>query len=236
MSIYLGLRSQKIKGFRKKLISIFLNVILTCMKGEIRRFVCSDNIGYGNITRINYSSSDLIIGYFQTYRYLDPETLETLRGIRPKHVTPEESINIDHIRQVKPIIVHIRLGDYESEPGIGLLGQTYYRQAIAELMKVYPSSEVWIFSNDIYKAQLKFGDLFPSNSKYVIDTGSNSAIILEQMRYGCGYIIANSTFSYWAAMLSYSDSPYVVAPKPWFLNAESPEDIIPPYWHTIKSV
>ena len=59
--------------------------------------------------------------------------------------------------------------------------------------------------------------------------------ILNLMRYGSGYIIANSTFSWWAAYMSRCDDPIVVAPNPWFRGMPSPSHLIPDNWTTVEA-
>ena len=54
------------------------------------------------------------------------------------------------------------------------------------------------------------------------------------MRYGHGYIIANSSLSWWAASLSHAKNPLVVAPSPWFKQIGTPNKLIPDNWNTLK--
>ena len=58
---------------------------------------------------------------------------------------------------------------------------------------------------------------------------------LQAMRLGCAYVIANSTFSWWAAYLSLNPSVEVVAPSPWFMVMEDPKELIPPNWEQIDA-
>ena len=47
--------------------------------------------------------------------------------------------------------------------------------------------------------------------------GSEPAVVtLEKMRWGSGYVIGNSSFSWWGAFLSHTKNAPTVAPKPWF--------------------
>jgi len=50
------------------------------------------------------------------------------------------------------------------------------------------------------------------------------------MRHGKDYVIANSSFSWWAATLRFDRSARVIAPQPWFLGQEEPKDLIFSNW------
>jgi hypothetical protein len=70
---------------------------------------------------------------------------------------------------------------------------------------------------------------------FIDDIWNSASATFEIMRLGSAYVIANSSFSYWAAMLSRTPNPLVIAPKPWFQGAESPNQILPANWATIPT-
>jgi hypothetical protein len=55
------------------------------------------------------------------------------------------------------------------------------------------------------------------------------------MRHGSAYVISNSTFSWWGAVLKYDESAAVWAPRPWFKSQRSPEDIYGENWHLVDA-
>jgi hypothetical protein len=57
---------------------------------------------------------------------------------------------------------------------------------------------------------------------------------MEVMRFGGGFIVANSTFSWWAAQLRYKRFAQVVCPSPWFKFTESPENIVDKEWISLS--
>jgi hypothetical protein len=68
-----------------------------------------------------------------------------------------------------------------------------------------------------------------------IDTGDlPAAEVLLAMAHGAGFVIANSSFSWWAATLSGSRS--VVAPYPWFKGIPEPSEMVNPNWTREDSV
>jgi hypothetical protein len=67
------------------------------------------------------------------------------------------------------------------------------------------------------------------------DSGFAPAETLELMRHCHAYVIANSTFSWWGAYLSYNFDSIKVGPTPWFKGEPSPKDIIPRSWKTFQA-
>lgn len=175
----------------------------------------------------------IVEGHFQTHGYLSklpngliPGGLELIRE-------PSQWLTdlVSRAQEEKPIMVHIRRGDYAQAPGLwGMLNQDWYLNAIQIVQDRLGERPVWIFSDDKVLAA-KFGSTFPSNQVSVIDAppGVNEAEELVLMSSGFANIIANSSFSWWAASLSRS-SKLIVAPTPWFKGAPSPNLILHQDW------
>ena len=100
--------------------------------------------------------------------------------------------------------IHVRRGDYVGNPFyVDLFADGYYERAMAE----FPNREFRVFSDDPEwcKGQEIFRDC-------VIVPGSEQEDFLQLA--GCdGVIMANSSFSWWAAWLSRGK---VVAPAKWY--------------------
>jgi hypothetical protein len=73
---------------------------------------------------------------------------------------------------------------------------------------------------------------FIDTSRVVNTHGLNSWQVLKLMSQAEGFIIANSSFSWWAATLGSEQNQKVVAPKIWF-KGNSPVDIHDPAWELI---
>ena len=192
----------------------------------------SNGVGFSKI-----SSSDtgkLLIGYFQTYRWMnDSEVLTKMRKIQLK----EKNSRVDYFAKLaddeKPLVVHIRLGDYKNENSFGIPSAEYYTSAIQRLFNSDKYGKIWIFSDEPDLAFELFGSAIPNEVRWIHNEGESAAQTLEIMRYGKGYVIANSTFSWWAAFLSYTADPEVIAPDPWFRHLDNPKDLLPPNWNVI---
>jgi len=217
-------------------IKLFLleKAYTTAVRSPVK-FVVSDNVGFGEISPEIAGHNEVVIGYFQSYKFLDEQTLDTLRSLQYAGTKRNLQEFKQMAKRVKPIILHIRLGDYFNEPAIGVLPLDYYKKAIEKIRISLPQSPIWVFSNDLPKARQLLQDLNVEGIVFIEDDWNSSVLTLEIMRLGVGYIIANSTFSYWAAMLSHDKAKIVFAPDPWFLGQPSPKMILHPDWLTIKS-
>lgn len=131
--------------------------------------------------------------------------------------------------------IHVRRGDYENlTDHFGLLTSTYYLSAIKKLIESYGSKRIIVFSDDLSKAKILFQE-FPYDIEYVEPSADSSALeSLILMSKSSGLVIANSTFSWWAGILSKSSAP-VLYPKP-FLRDEKFEtrDFFPENWISIS--
>jgi hypothetical protein len=135
-----------------------------------------------------------------------------------------------------PLVVHIRLGDYSTNPQIGMLDARYYLDNLAYVYEKTACSKLWLFSNDVERA-LEF---IPAELRSVTlvkeSTELNDSDILELMSRGHAYFLANSTFSWWAARMSTANPSNIFAPKPWFAKMPEPYELIPKDWNRIDSV
>lgn len=104
--------------------------------------------------------------------------------------------------------------------------EDYYKAAIDKEQCVNPNARFFVFSDDIdwAKENLKI-----SNAVFVSGNDGDKSWIDMYLMSLCGNnIIANSTFSYWAARLNIHNSQRVYYPRQWF-RWENP-DIFPDSW------
>ncbi len=130
--------------------------------------------------------------------------------------------------------IHVRRGDYVR---IGywfpLCPVHYYTMAMDELSSEFPTTHFLVFSDDPEWCDIQFGEM--TNVTVVSQSGSN-AIEREMaeftlMRSCDAFIISNSTFSWWAAYLSESDT--VITPDRWYNEGLSHLDhsvFTPSHW------
>ena len=60
--------------------------------------------------------------------------------------------------------------------------------------------------------------------------------VWDLFRHFKGYIISNSSFSWWAAFLRKDRTAPVFCPDPWFQGMKDPDSLIPHEWHKVAAL
>lgn len=101
--------------------------------------------------------------------------------------------------------IHIRRGDYVDNKFYTDLSKTnYYTKAI----KKFPSWQFLVFSDDPEFAR----SYFPDETNYQIMEGGDEMEDLNLMASCSHNVIANSSYSYWAAFLNPNPAKTIIAP------------------------
>lgn len=167
-----------------------------------------------------------LVGFFQSERYF-------------KHAEEEvrNAFALKEYPELKDYCsVHIRLGDYvtyaNSFPPIT---HDYLREAFKQFLG---GQKYLVFSDDVEAAKNMFSVYFPTAPNIEYAQGNDEYTDLSMMA-SCGHnIIANSTFSWWAAWLNKNPNKHVISPHrtSWFgpNGPTKTDDLIPDDWHQIK--
>jgi hypothetical protein len=189
----------------------------------------SKGLGYYQLPK--YKTNQMIIGYFQSYRYLDEQDNVTFKNMFALRETgPDWDYWSKRAIKERPIIVHVRLGDYLAETSFGTVTTSYISDSLSLLNVSSTVRPIWVFSDQKELAKEIFPPQFMANAVWVPEIDSNPLATLSIMQLGSGYIIANSTFSWWAAWSKQIVEAPVYCPRPWFSRLETPEDLIPSHW------
>ena len=214
---------------------------------HFQKFVCSFFLGiyfgkflYTKVCQgVGYfvpktSQRELVIGYFQTYKFFENDFVKTiLMGLEPINTNRKLIEYILEAKEKNPIFMHLRLSDYLAEKNFGICASEYYQESISKLNDF--GREIWVFSDDSMMASMRLKTTGIRNLKYIDDIGFNPAQILHLFRFGGDYVIANSSFSWWGAALRFNQQARVIAPTPWFLNMVEPTNLIPSNWLRVES-
>lgn len=155
-------------------------------------------------------------GYWQSEKYfmnVADSIRKTFTPSRPLDPKNEELIKT--VRSSESVAVHIRRSDYKTGSFFQPMGLDYYRRALDEIEKKVNNPRYFIFSDDIAWTRQQLADLkdatFIDHNK-----GDDSFKDLLLMSACKNQIIANSTFSWWAAWLNDNKDKVVIAPQTWF--------------------
>lgn len=181
-------------------------------------------------------------GYFQSYKYfIGHEDL-----IRQLFTFPLDKLDKENYKLLNTIntsnstAIHLRRGDYVNNKFAaayhGSCSLDYYYRAIKIIESKNKEFNLVFFSDDNDWVKEQFKDL--PYSKIFIDNNKNEnswkdLLLMSSCRYN---IIANSSFSWWAAWLNENKNKIVIAPEKWFFDIEvnnKTNDLIPEEWHRI---
>lgn len=188
-------------------------------------------LGYDpGFTKIN--TPVILEGHWQSYRYFKscPGLIKRLFTFP----TPENKILSKQITSKPSISLHVRRGDYASNEKVnaihGLLPKQYYETSVAMLTRNLDSPHLFLFSDDIDWVKKSFQFKQP-----VTFIESQRDIDDMQLMSLCQCnIIANSSFSWWAAWLNANPGKRVIAPKKWSVDPSYKyPDLIPRDWLTL---
>ena len=185
-----------------------------------------------NIVLSEVNQPKLLLGYFQTKHYI-----ESVRDALELPVFPRVSSFLfmdyyDNIINNDIVAIHVRLGDYKNEKEtIGNLSEGYYLSALEYFESKLPNSRYYVFTNDVDSLALNFPRLL---SKDCVELFRPQVTLSDfetfSLMTACsGHILANSTFSYWAAALA-TNSKMIIRPTKWFKNLAEPFDLFPDHW------
>ncbi|WP_279150742.1 alpha-1,2-fucosyltransferase [Muribaculum intestinale] len=159
-------------------------------------------------------------GYWQNFRYFI-DIRELIQNTY-KFSLPHDNKNSEILRELSEsqssVSIHVRRGDYLKAPNYaGLCGLEYYRQAINYIKKQIKSPSFYIFSDDIGWCKENIMPMLEDAPVNIVDwnRGSDSYRDIQIMSACKNNIIANSSFSWWAAFLNTNKNAIVCAPAKW---------------------
>ena len=180
-----------------------------------------DSFSYWNPSDYKYQVLYLY-GFFQNYKALKPILPEFKEIILLKLKSRKEIVLHKYTILHSSGFIHVRRGDYLEMSDIHHIQDiTYYSEALNKMTHI---QNWYIFSDDI--AWVKTQPLFNNIGAVFVDESDPLMSLALMSEIHDGAIIANSTFSWWGAYLSGSDS--VIYPKLWYKN-KTP-DLFPEKW------
>jgi hypothetical protein len=188
---------------------------------------------YFNNEILSEESNIVLDGYWQSEEYF-----KNIRDIILEDLTllsnpdKENKKMLKRINNSNSVCLHVRRDDYVSNPLLqkfhGNLTPEYYNKAINSICDRIIDPEFYIFSDE--PEWCKRNIITNRPHTYVDINGPDKAPEDLQLMSACKhFIIANSSFSWWAAWLSENKKKIIIAPKRWYRKKDE-GDIVPKRW------
>lgn len=202
------------------------------MVARLVRINAPKSAGFEDFTKVK--SEIQLRGYYQSLQYFarlmkSGEITKTSFDLNK----PSESFNSlrIHVPSQGFLAVHVRGGDYLKENTAYVeLTSKYYKDAIESVRNMCGNLPIWVFTDDVHHAKKTLSSF--SGFNYIENKSITAAESMKLMSLAKGIVCANSTFSYWASVISDSAS-FIVAPNSWIKAHEQPGDFFPKDWKLI---
>lgn len=161
----------------------------------------------------------MLFGYFQSPLYFEESATPLryeLNAILTDAIQPAGDVRTK-LMHLNSVAVHVRRKDYLDLSVFQVCDTAYYREAMEEMRSHIPKSRFFIFSDDPDWCRSEFRDA----DTEVIDSGmaaQNPLYDLYLMSLAGNHIIANSTYSWWAAWLGDRPGQRVIMPDRWYAH------------------
>jgi hypothetical protein len=175
-----------------------------------------------------------IQGYWQCERYFSRHADTIRHDLTFKEPFNQAFVELAKtIRSCVAVSLHIRRGDYVGHSKHSACPIDYYLRAMASIKGRVRDAVFFAFSDDprwtrAALASHEFKVIIVD--KYSTDEAHNDMHLMSLCRHN---VIANSSFSWWAAWLNPRPDKIVIAPKQWFSDGDSAPDLVPSNWERV---
>lgn len=193
------------------------------------------------VTSIEQVKDDtLLIGYWQSEEYFS-NVCDKIReefSFENDTQSPEMKVLSERIKSSDSVSIHVRGGDYLSTQNQAIFGgictSQYYEEAYAYMKKKNPAGKFFLFTNDVEwtknNIHLPYEEITMVSEEY---EATEDWMDLYLMSICKDNIIANSSYSWWAAWLNPNRKKTVVCPFRW-TNHQIDDKIFAKGWTRIR--
>lgn len=178
-----------------------------------------------------------LMGYFQSPKYFNEIEDDLVSMLLAAPETAEEKKILGQFGANQKTL-HIRRGDYLTPTTNAVHGMAtgqYFNRALDLMDRLLPELDSMAFSDspDLAREDLKGR----GGVKFFDQTESLSGLnTLKAMASGTGFVMSNSSFSWWGAwLMSKGNGGPVIAPRPWLSAGESASDLLLADWLTLDA-
>jgi len=210
--IYGGSKHLLIKGFGKIFPRLWYKLLS-------QRGVYYWDFGTYKPLKVSYSKKRLYFnGYWQSPLYFSNITEILKKEISLKsEPSVENAKRLVDVSQPNAVGVHLRFTDVAvKNSSFNNCTLSYYQKGMEIIEKTISHPIYYVFSDDYVSAK----KLFEGSKRTFVfmNTGNNGEEDFRLLRACSNLITANSTYSWWAGVLSSHPNAIIVAPKRRFLN------------------
>jgi Glycosyl transferase family 11 len=185
-------------------------------------------------TVLNARGNLLLWGRWQNEKYFADIATAVRRAFTFRHPLEGEAKALgEEIAACNAVSLHVRRGDYATfksvEKLMGAPDLSYYARAVEYMGKHVRDPQFFVFSDDIAWCKDNLRLSYPVTFVEPSSAGPKSAFHFELMTRCKHNIIANSTFSWWAAWRNENQDKIVVSPTKWYASGMA-NDIVPQTW------
>lgn len=221
--------------YQKGKIGKLLNMFLFYLPFKIQNLYIREPFFHFFKKALNVPSNSYMDGYWQSEKYFNTIREELIKEFTPAGSLSAETMRLaEKIRVTQSVSIHVRRGDYIADPlnikRFEVCNESYYKQAMNTITGKVADPSFFIFSDEPEWFKKNIQTTFPV--EYVThNTGLSSYEDMYLMSLCKHNIIANSSFSWWAAWLNKNKAKIVIAPKTWFKdNSQNCKDLLPETW------
>lgn len=231
----------RMKMAERSLIRLFDGSHKTWILRFIRRITGLRKALYKEASLFKYNKEvfserhTLLSGYWQHLRYLQECEQQIRRDF--SFSEPQDEINREYLRLMRSansVAVHVRRGDYVGDPLLGgICSIDYYTRAIEYVSNKLDTCHFFIFSNDLEWCKRHL--ILKGRVTFVTGNSGSESYRDMQLMSACNHnIIANSSFSWWAAWLNPNADKMIVCPSTWVNGTEfDASGLMPDEWKKI---
>lgn len=198
--------------------SQYFNKATYLIQKAAKRKLVLNEINWTALPCYRQFSTIILNGYFHQLDHLAANSnyIQDLLRFNPA-IQKQHLQNLEEIESQQSVSIHIRRGDYLTAKNREIYhscGLDYYNKAIRLIKQAIPDAVFHIFSDDpkwaIENLRTETNELRVENYG---KSDQSDFYLMSNCRH---HIIANSTFSWWAAFLNGKQNKTVIAPKNWY--------------------
>ena len=174
-------------------------------------------------------------GYWQSERYFAEHAFALRRALQFRRLPSADNARwLARLGNCVSVSVHIRGGDYVNNAKnrriYAACGPAYYRAAMDHIRSAHAGARFFVFSDDVAWARHCLSDRLDAVEIVDFNRGAESWNDLRLMSQCQHQVIANSSFSWWAAWLGERPGKTTIAPRQWYLAPGRDQDLVPERW------